>query len=209
MNYNAIGCGLIGLTFGFAAGFFVEYCLVNKKTEEDAAKVENDIREKRHAECANRRSDKDTEEASPEEEKEEPEVKEENVNEKNPGRELPRKKGNLNKYHDILNKTKYAGKEIPAPKTITSDEFYADQDYEKEYLLYFATNGIVADMDDHVYSLELFGGNLVFGSGEEEDVLYVRNERKKTDYQIVRSDEDRSDLTNARDENDIFDDDSE
>lgn len=78
--------------------------------------------------------------------------------------------------------------DMDAPYTITPEEF-SDSDYNTETLTYWA-DGVVTDMDDEPLSddqiEELIGEDSLNHFGEyEDDSVFVRNDRLRTDYEIL------------------------
>ena len=75
-----------------------------------------------------------------------------------------------------------------APYVITSDEYSTYADYETVSLNYFADGVLADDLDCTIDDIEGTVGLEClnrFGE-EEEDVVWVRNDARKTDYEIVR-----------------------
>ena len=75
------------------------------------------------------------------------------------------------------------------PRILHDLEDYTDDDeYDKCTLIYYS-DGILADQYDHQLSIEETIGDEEFLDhfGEvEKDILYVRNEHLKTDYEIIK-----------------------
>ena len=72
-----------------------------------------------------------------------------------------------------------------------------DSDYEKETLIYYAGNDYLVNEDeDEAYEISIYIGRepLEHFGDEEEDTVYVRNERLKTDYEIHRYDTEYIDM---------------
>lgn len=77
-----------------------------------------------------------------------------------------------------------------SPYAISVDEYLENDDYDKETLIYYDQDEVLTDQYDHMLFLEaIFGTSwpfLVPHIGEDdEDVLYCRNPKLKTDYEIV------------------------
>lgn len=75
------------------------------------------------------------------------------------------------------------------PYVISVSEYTDDDDYDKETLIFYDGNQVLSDQYDHELDISaLFGIHwpfLVTHVGEdEEDILYVRNPKLKTDYEI-------------------------
>lgn len=75
------------------------------------------------------------------------------------------------------------------PYILHKDEFYENEkDYTQVTLTYYAGDNIVASEDDQiVYNHEQQTGPLRFGHGSgDTKVLYVRNDKSKAEYEIIR-----------------------
>ena len=75
------------------------------------------------------------------------------------------------------------------PYVISVSEYTDDDDYDKETLIFYDGNQVLSDQYDHELDISaLFGIHWPFLAthvGEdEEDILYVRNPKLKTDYEI-------------------------
>ena len=116
-------------------------------------------------------------------------------------------KPSLEEYAKILKKTGYNNEPVEeeggesdmndGPYVISPDE-YGENDYECESLTYYADGVLTDDWDNPiedveglvgVESLEHFGDN-----DGDEDTVYVRNDRYKTDYEILRDNRNFSDV---------------
>ena len=78
--------------------------------------------------------------------------------------------------------------EMKKPYVIPPEEYGEDYDYETETLLYY-TDGVLADTDDNIISdvNGIVGYDSLNHFGEyEDDSVYVRNDRLKIDYEILR-----------------------
>lgn len=74
------------------------------------------------------------------------------------------------------------------PYVLHKDEFYADElGYTQTTLTYYAGDNIMADEEETpVYSFEKVTGPLKFGHGSEDpNVFYVRNDKRKAEYEIL------------------------
>ena len=73
---------------------------------------------------------------------------------------------------------------------ISVDEFVDDDEYDKETLIYYEKDQVLSDQYDHqLFVQDIFGYNWPvlcshFGD-DDEDVLYCRNPKIKTDYEVV------------------------
>lgn len=109
---------------------------------------------------------------------------------------------NMVSYNKIIKSAGYLGKEEPKedkkeevddvekPYVISPDDFAEMDDYNTETLYYY-DDGVLTDTQDNVIddvestvgkeSLEHFGEY-------SDDCVYVRNDKRKTDYEILRDD---------------------
>lgn len=95
---------------------------------------------------------------------------------------------------------KYFGDPDAAPYVIPPEEFGEKDDYDRISLSYYADH-ILADDNDQL--LEDVDGTIGFESlthfGEyEDDSVYVRNDRLKVDYEILRDERKYSDVTKTK-----------
>lgn len=95
------------------------------------------------------------------------------------------------------NKKTY-GKE--APYVISPDEFGELYDYEKISLTYYS-DGVLADDDDEIVDDvdEIIGIDSLKHFGEyEDDSVFVRNDQKKCDYEILLDHREYSEVSNNK-----------
>ncbi len=92
------------------------------------------------------------------------------------------------------------------PYVITPEEFDTDDEYETMSLVYY-TDGVLADDDNHVIEdvKNTVGEDFANHFGEyEDDSVFIRNERLKTDYEILMDYREYSDVasgyTNPKDD---------
>lgn len=73
------------------------------------------------------------------------------------------------------------------PFVIPLETFVEDDDYEKDILIFYEEDGVLTDQFDHVLEVnDILNDELLKRFGEEEeDMLYVRNNKFMTDYEIV------------------------
>lgn len=113
-------------------------------------------------------------------------------------------------YHDIISEQEYHAPEEEITRvndegkpvagrypwgtsnqiyTIDPDEYYYDREHEKEELIYYEEEDILADGDDVVQDIEstVTAHNLTYFGQYEEGVLYVRNNNTGMDYCITKS----------------------
>lgn len=76
------------------------------------------------------------------------------------------------------------------PYVISPDEFGEKDGYQTETLMYYADSVLADDMDHRIEDVEAMVGveSLTHFGEYEEDAVHVRNDRHKTDYEILRSD---------------------
>lgn len=111
-------------------------------------------------------------------------------------RAAAREKPDLSEFAEVVEREGYSAQtneEKPTPKVkgkvpyvISPDEFAEDEDYEKISLTYYA-DGVLVDEEDDVVDVSIIGGEDIlneFGAFEE-DAVYVRNDERKADYEIL------------------------
>lgn len=89
-------------------------------------------------------------------------------------------------------------KKVDQPYVISPDEFGDLYEYEKVYLTFFA-DGAVADGEYDILTREEIDESIGFDSlthfGEyEDDLVYVRNDMKRCDYEITKDNRNYSEL---------------
>lgn len=75
-----------------------------------------------------------------------------------------------------------------APFVIHRDEFYGDEeDYTQCTVTYYASDNILVDEDDTpIYNHDSIIGPLLFGHGSgDQNIFYVRNDKRNTEYEVV------------------------
>lgn len=90
--------------------------------------------------------------------------------------------------------------EDDGPHVISPDEFGEMDDYEEVSLVYYS-DGVLADENDIVVTdiEEKVGSDFYEHFGEyEDDSVFIRNDERKTDYEILYSEKDFSELMNDR-----------
>lgn len=78
-----------------------------------------------------------------------------------------------------------------APYILHKDEFYADEkNYSQQSLAYYAVDNIMADEDEKpVYNHLNVTGPLLFGHGSgDPNVVYIRNDERRAEYEITKLD---------------------
>lgn len=106
-------------------------------------------------------------------------------------------KKDISQYAKILDKEDYINPrtkrppyhdpEADGPFTITPEEFGEIDEYETISLTYYADGTLADDMDEQVDDIdETIGKDSLDKFGEyEEDVVYVRNDKRKCDYEVL------------------------
>lgn len=109
-------------------------------------------------------------------------------------------------YDYIITESGYSGKKLktdedyPVPYVISPDEFAGDYEFETVDITYFA-DGVLCDENNvPLEDIEnTIGNDAVRHFGEyENDAVYVRNERLKCDYEILRDERKYADLKRNR-----------
>lgn len=78
-----------------------------------------------------------------------------------------------------------------APYILHKDEFWAEEkDYEQLTLTYYVQDDVLADDDNvPIYNHNELTGPLLFGHGSgDKDVVYIRNDSRRAEYEILRMD---------------------
>lgn len=109
-------------------------------------------------------------------------------------RAAAREKPDLSEYAEIVNNEGYSEQTNDAPATkpakvpyvISPDEFAEDEEYDK-VTLYYYTDGVLADDTHDVVDVSKVGGeeSLSEFGAFEDDAVYVRDDEKKVDYEIL------------------------
>ncbi len=114
-------------------------------------------------------------------------------------------------YADIISNENYAGNgnkiasaknsdDYPRPYVITPEEFSENFEYDTVDITYFA-DGVLADENNEpIEDIEnTIGRDAVRHFGEyEPDSVYVRNERLKCDYEILRDERRYADIKRSK-----------
>ncbi len=101
------------------------------------------------------------------------------------------KKHDRKEYGSVLEEAGYSQdsyEEVERPYIISPDEYGELDDYNQISLTYYKRDGVLADEND--YEIDDVEGTIGKDSlnhfGEyEEDSVFVRNDRRKTDYEIL------------------------
>lgn len=110
-------------------------------------------------------------------------------------------KGDVDDYVETIEKLRYTNEESkkvgPKPYVISPDEFgNSEDDYTCISLSYYEDQVLADDADHIVEDIENVVGieSLTHFGEYEEDCVYVRNDRRKCDYEILLRQEKYSDL---------------
>ena len=110
----------------------------------------------------------------------------------------------FDKYAEILKDHKYSHEEPcfdvgtnDKPYVVSPDEFGDADDYDIITLNYYADGVVADDWNDPIEDIgATIGEDFASHYGEyEEDVVYVRNDRLKVEYEILRSNQRYEDMT--------------
>ena len=95
------------------------------------------------------------------------------------------------RYLDMINK--YSGDDVIAPYIIDGDKFINEQYMEKSYVNWYEEDDVFEEdldkVDDPFMTFGVTSGKELFKNAElrpEADIVYVRDERNTTDYEISR-----------------------
>lgn len=104
-------------------------------------------------------------------------------------------KPNIMEYSEKLNREGYINYSNTDVRTDETDdepyvippEIYEDGEYEKITLTYYSDGVLADETDEEVENADKIVGDFAEHFGEfEEDVVYVRNEARATDYEICK-----------------------
>ena len=85
--------------------------------------------------------------------------------------------------------------DYPEPYVIAPEEFGGLEDYQTESFIYYEDKVVATDDDRIVDDVEVLIGDALEHFGDyEDDAVHVRNEKEKTDYEILRSEKNYTDL---------------
>ena len=99
-------------------------------------------------------------------------------------------------YNGITTETKKEVADVERPYTISPDEYGELDDYEMISLTYYADDVLADDMDEIVEDVDsVVGKDSLETFGEyEKDSVFVRNDERKCDYEILRDARNYSDV---------------
>lgn len=101
----------------------------------------------------------------------------------------------VKEYREVVNNYIPPSQSKPSPVsyvyTITPDDYYYDREHDKEELVYYEEENVLADGDDAAIDIsETVTYECLTHMGEyEEDAVYIRNENTGTDYCVTRTTE--------------------
>ena len=161
---------------GAAAGSVVTWKLIETKYARIAQEEIDSVKEVFARELNNKNEKVKTNNEGENEEQEEPDPSEEDYEE----------------YVETVMNLGYINEEGGAmmgdkPYVIPPDEFSEKEDYSTETLLYFKDKVLTDDWDHPIEDVEAMVGveSLTHFGEYEEDSVYVRNDRLKTDFEIL------------------------
>ena len=112
----------------------------------------------------------------------------------------------MNEYERTLNENKYVSdyeigekdEDVEKPYIITPDEFGEFEEYETESLVYFSDGYLTDDAFELIDDVDnIVGKDSLNHFGDyENDSVFVRNDRLKTDYEILADLRNYSDVLN-------------
>lgn len=101
-------------------------------------------------------------------------------------------------YTSVSN-TEKKGEDSVRPYIIEPEEYGMMEGYELCSLTYYADGVLADDVDDPIEDVDEVVGNdsLTHFGDYEPDAVYVRNDKRQTDYEILRVNENYSDVNDA------------
>ena len=181
---NTTMSNAVAFTIGVAAGASITYILIKKhfkKIADDEIDTMREYFQNKRAEEAN----------ALEEEPDEAEVKEardEHQEDKPNIREYASliKKENYTNYSDTVADKKKEVDDVEKPYVITPEEF-GELDYSTISLTYYSDDVLTYESDELVEDVDdIVGADFAEHFGEyEDDSVFIRNDRMKTDFEIL------------------------
>lgn len=112
------------------------------------------------------------------------------------------KKLNNEGYTNYSTNSKEGGMDVGKPYVISPEEFGQADGYEAESLTYYADGVLADDWDNRIENVEdMVGVESLTHFGEyEDDSVFVRNDRFKIDYEILRDNRNFSDVAHSDNE---------
>lgn len=105
-----------------------------------------------------------------------------------------------NGYTDYANLStnEKKGEDIVRPYIIEPEQYGEIEDYDLASLTYYADGVLADDVDDRIEDVDNVVGteSLTHFGDYEPDAVFVRNDERKTDYEILRVNENYSDVNN-------------
>lgn len=103
-----------------------------------------------------------------------------------------------NGYTDYANLStnEKKGEDIVRPYIIEPDQYGEIEEYDMASLTYYADGVLADDVDERIEDVDSIVGteSLTHFGDYEPDAVFVRNEERKTDYEILRVNENYSDV---------------
>lgn len=120
------------------------------------------------------------------------------------------KEKDINEYERTLSENEYVvdpeekKEDVEKPYIITPDEFGEFEEYETESLVYFSDGYLTDDSFELIEDVDgIVGKDSLNHFGEyEDDSVFVRNDRLKTDYEILSDLRNYTDIYNTHPEDD-------
>lgn len=181
---KAIVGALIGFAAGGAIGYFVGSKLTEKKCREACEQEIESVKEafsKDHKITVEdiRSEAEEKSRVAAEKAKNKPDIlKYQNV---------LKREGYRDAFNELRTSTKGDDKEFPY--VITPEEYGELPDYEKSSLIYYEEDGVIATESDEVVDTpdDIIGLDSLKHFGEyTSDCIYVRNDKLKCDYEVLR-----------------------
>ena len=185
---NKIFTSLVSLAVGAVIGSVVSWKLLKTKYEAIANEEIESVRKmykKKLENASNKKSENESEESEP--------VRNQVHSGKNPSseREDYEKSKKIIDDNEYLsnNEAKGGSKDMDKPYVISPDEFGDKDDYDLISLTYYADHILADDGDQIIDNVdEVVGAESLGHFGEyEDDSVFVRNDKFKTDYEILLS----------------------
>lgn len=107
--------------------------------------------------------------------------------------DIPEEESSNNDVQEYMTIAQYytdqkGGSEVSTiPQVITPEEFAADDEYQAESLTLYACGTLTDDFDNPIEDVEAMVGDALDHFGEyEDDSVFVRNDRYKCNYEILK-----------------------
>lgn len=161
---------------GFIAGAFITYFAVKKKFEaladEEISAMEEYYNKNNIKKAKNKNEAKDVHNGT--------NIKDKEIIDRVGYDKIPKNEGNQKNMKEDYSTTPYV---------ISDEEFEMDDEYDKEALIYYAGNDYLIDEDaDEALEISIYIGREALNRFNQDNIVYVRNERLRTDYEIHKED---------------------